>query len=261
MSTYHHLALFICHLFIDGHFRTAHFVYTPNTFDFDLLPQIDKLCPEPIPSYCTDITLPWKWPWNRNDNINNVLQLIFLNPDNFTDDIDALEALSVHYRVFCFATIDVNDPKLLTSTFVTIGDLVESKNLIVYHNAENVSVAMNGESIPKLVYVVNDETNFQQTNLFDRTFGEYERSQSIELRRFRYSPKSLHGVDFSTHTYPEALWMHFYQMHLNNAYIYITWVDDLRHPALATNLYCVLEPSNYYKELTAKYQCIKNQDS
>lgn len=265
-STYYHLALFICHLFIDGQFRTAHFVYKSSTFDSDLLLQIDKLCPARIPSYSTDLTLPWEWPWNRNDNINTVLQLNILSSNNLTGDIDELENGFAYYRVFCFASIDAMDSNQQTSIFATLRDLTNSKNLIVYYNAQNASIfidpiAANFHSNPKLVYVVNRDANYRQVNLFDQTFGEFERTQSIAVRRIISSIKKLHGVEFSPIFHPEVLRIQYYHLHLKNAFIYMTWVDYLEHPPFETNRYCLLQPSNYYKELTYKYQCTENQNS
>lgn len=199
IMTYHHLALFICHLFSDGKFRTAHFVYKPS--EFDLLLQIDTLCTETMPLYLTDITLPWKWPWNNNDNINNILQMNFLDSNNLEDDVFQLENDRAYYRVYCFASIDAIDSKQQTSTFTTIRNLTNAKSLVVYFNTMHASIFIdsaiaNRESNPQLVYVANLDTNYRRSNVFDRTFGEFERTQTIAVPRNKLSHKTQHGVDF-----------------------------------------------------------------
>lgn len=53
-QTFHSLALFICHLFVDGKFRTAHIVHDQNVFDPRLISEIHLNCFEPIPYVLTD---------------------------------------------------------------------------------------------------------------------------------------------------------------------------------------------------------------
>lgn len=99
---FQYLALFICHLFGDGNFRTVHILFKPTTFNFDLLMQIDSVCSEPIPLYLTDITQPWEWPWNQNDNPNNVLQFMFFEPKTLAKDGNQLKNGFALYRIFAF---------------------------------------------------------------------------------------------------------------------------------------------------------------
>lgn len=215
--------------------------------------------------YLTNINLPWEWPWNANDNMNNVLHLHFLDPNNLTDEMDQLENQIRYYRVFIFLSIDPIDSEQQTSTFSMLRDLTDSKDLIVCYNARNVSIFIdsidaNEESSLKLVYVVNRDTNYGQIDLFDRTFGEFERTQSIVIQRISHSDKSLHGVDFYTHFNPKVFWMHFYYMHLNNTSINMTWIDNTESSPFETKRHCALQPADYYKEVASKYQCTQNQN-
>lgn len=74
---YSELAIFICHLFIDGHFRTGHILFNPKIFDGHLLNEIDMICPQTIPWISTDITENVAFPWNSPSSTDHILQLIF----------------------------------------------------------------------------------------------------------------------------------------------------------------------------------------
>lgn len=55
-TPFHSLALFICHLFIDGKFRSGHVLYEPNALDDRIFTEIKSICPEPMPWQTIDIT-------------------------------------------------------------------------------------------------------------------------------------------------------------------------------------------------------------
>lgn len=247
VSSVHHLVLFICHLFIDGNFRTAHFLYKPNTFDFDWLLEIDAVCPEPIPLYLTDITLPWAWPWSEKNTPDNVLQLNFFDPIHLTEDIDQLKKGYAHYCIFSFSSVNMNDTKQQDSIFKTLRGLPDSKTLIVQYNTKNVSVFIRNKRLTQQhIFLVNHKTNFKHVNLYERTFGEFERMQSLAIHRVKFSQKSILDTSWE-HGDIETFCTHYYHLQLNNSYINMTWFDR-------TNAYCILEAPNYYKELSTNYK-------
>lgn len=259
----HQLALFICHLFSDGHFRTAHFIYKPNAFEFDWLLQIAAVCSEPIPFYLSDITLPWEWPWNDKDNLNNVLQFNFFDMNNLANDVDQLQENCAYYRVFCFPSTNLPNAKQRSFVFTTLRSFCDSKILLVDYNTKNVSTFIgsnyhsNGKSSQEPIFVVSDETEIEQANLFDRTFGEYDRMQSIAIQRALTPSQLKHKTHFDYVT-AETIWMHYYHLRLSNSIINMTWFDNRNYPFTVTNKHCLLQVPDYYKEFSHTYQCIEN---
>lgn len=257
VTSIHHLALFICHLFIDGHFRTAHILYKPNTFEFDWLLQIDTVCPGPIPFYLTDVTLPWEWPWNSNDTPENVLQLSFF--DTGHSDIDQVQQGYAHYCALCLPSHDAINAKQRTSIFTALRQFSDTKVILVNYNTVNVSVFIDSKySNEQPIFFNDNETNFEEFDLFDRTFGEYERTRSIAIQRVDFIDKSAHGMDIDYEYMTEVIWLHYYHLHLNNSFINMTWIDDEESPPFLTNQQCTLQSPDYYKELAYKYHCAAN---
>lgn len=230
LSSYCHLTQFICHLFIDGRFRTAHFLYKPNTFDFDLLQQIDRLCSEPMQIYLTDITLPLEWPWNDNDNTENVLQLSILDPGDFEEDISQIEFYAVaYYQVFGFYSNDQFDCEEISSIFQVLtsqSDEMNSQILLVQ---------------------------------YDERFGDLERMQPIAVQRTDPALAFEHGLKTDYVLTLEIVWMHHYHLQLNNSFINMTWVDD--EDSFTQTKHCVLQSSHHYKELFYEYHCTANGNS
>lgn len=85
ISNVHNLAMFICHLFIDGNFRYCHILYDPKVFDNQLTNQIDSICLVQIPWLTSDITQGSLSPWQANERTDPVLQLIFFDPKYSTE--------------------------------------------------------------------------------------------------------------------------------------------------------------------------------
>lgn len=82
LPNFHNLALFICHLFIDGQFRNGHIFYDPNVFQVgQLISEIQSTCPTSIPWISTDVTDKPVLPWKSNERTDHILQLIFFDPN------------------------------------------------------------------------------------------------------------------------------------------------------------------------------------
>lgn len=129
---FHTLALFICHLFKDGNFRSAHLLYEPSAFDDRLLGEISLSCPLQIPWKTTDITqssLPALL--DTAENTDSILQLIFIDADYGSPEaFHGLRDQLTFYRVFIFYSIDgINVSKTIT-TLKTLS-LVDDANVIV----------------------------------------------------------------------------------------------------------------------------------
>lgn len=260
-TIYNHLALFICHLFVDGHFRPAQFVYKPNEFDFDLLSQIDTICKESIPWYLTDITEPKHWPWSLKDTPDNVLQLCFFRQNDLEEDILKLKLKdSPYYQVFAFHSNDSFGREWQIIALKKLHQSFATESFIVNYDASNVSVVIdsNENSSQQMIFSAWNDTDFKHVNLFDRTFGELVRIQPkrIAVQRLKKCDISRHGVDFDWDSAVEVLWMNFYHLQFNNSFIDMTWRDINKTPLVNTNQHCVLQPKYYYyKEIFNKFEC------
>lgn len=258
VTNIHYLAVFICNLFVDGRFRTAHFLFKPNTFDFDLLTQFDSICTKSIPVYLTDVTQPWILPWDDMDSPDNVLQLCFFDRSESTNDILQLQS-KAYYRIFSFHSNDSFGRGRQTA-LKALRHFSDSKTLIVLYNSKNVSVFTKfHQQTP--IFVVKNEINLNDVDSFDRTLGEIERMQSIAIQRIKFCDTSVHGIDFDWGSTVEIIWMHYYHFQLNGSFINMTWYDLDESPNIETYRYCTLQSSNYYKEVLFKYECSANGNS
>lgn len=261
VSNFRYLVLFICHLFGDGKFHTAHILFKPNTFDYELLTHIDSICPHPIPLYLTDITKPWDWPWNQSDNPNNVLQIIFFDPKKFTKDKKHLKKGFALYRVFAFHSTDVTDMKTRTSIAKGLRQFSDSNKLILNYDTKNVSVYIDygltgvQREKPKPIFIVNKNTNFKRVNLFDRTFGKYEQIQlqSVAIKQHiqgnslkdirRKINKNLH---FDSYGYIS----NYFNTFLNKSHINLEWDHSTSNGIVHRDLMVIPDHPKYYNEIS-----------
>lgn len=252
-----HLVLFMCHLFIDGHFRTAQLLYNPKRFELDWLLNINRICPESIPLYLVDMNQQSEWTWNDKDSPDNVLQLNFIDPTNFIDDINQLSRMDhAYYCIFCFPSSDLTETKQRISTIRGQMELKGSKALFASYNSRDVSISMH---MSQPILVIDNKTNFSRINLYDQTFGEYERRQSFAIQRvedvdindFKSGTDMIYDFRFDT----EVLWMHFYHLQLNSSFMSMTLRVDDKSTHLRVYRHCTIQPPKYYKELTYNYQC------
>lgn len=198
---FHSLALFICHLFIDGNFRSTHILYESNAFDFELLNHIDSVCPDPVPFYMTDIAQPSTMPWNSGVLTDRILQLIFFEPStNFRQIINKFNEYLTFYRIFMFSfTNDGNGRKVQYARIKRFNIGYNSSTLILYHSQLNGSVLINWlpingnndveEQQPVNIVVstvfvshqIKMLNSVKNQNMFHQTFGKYEEKRSIAL--------------------------------------------------------------------------------
>lgn len=141
-SSFQQLALFICHLFIDGNFRVTHILHKSNTFNANFLQHIDSICPLTIPIYLTDTISQQHWIelWNQNDVRDNVLQVIFLDAKTISNDINTIENWFAYYRIFAFPSNDMIDVRQRTSVMETVFQIHGFNSLVLHYDAKFVSV-------------------------------------------------------------------------------------------------------------------------
>lgn len=102
VANFHNLALVICHLFIDGHFRSVHILYEPNIFFDHFINDIESICPRPISWESTDVTKLSSLSRRSVEHTDHILQLIFLDPTSITAKIDKSRESPTFYRLFIF---------------------------------------------------------------------------------------------------------------------------------------------------------------
>lgn len=131
LPNYHKLALFICHLFIDGKFRTAHILFDPNIFDNLLISEIDSVCSDPIPLLITDITKSSIGTAEEYAKHGPTLQLIFFDPDHLPKRTIKFRRQLAFYRLFIFCTPEEMDVKKTTSVLQKLNLFRNSNSLIL----------------------------------------------------------------------------------------------------------------------------------
>lgn len=261
---FYYLALFICRLFGDGNFRTVHIVFKPNTFDYIFLDHIDSICPNSMPLYLTDITQPWVWPWNENDNPNNVLQLMFLDPKTFSKDTGQLKEFFTLYRIFAFPTTDIIDAKTRSSIPIGLRRFSGSNNLILKFDEKNVFVFNDfDDQYSKPVFTVNNSTDFSRHNIFDETFGQYERMLSISIKTFD-SDESFRSIQrrisYDLNCQPNYYISNYFNLFLNKTYVDFIWLRLRNDEMVSKNFTLIPDHPKYYKEVSRTFKLIPNDD-
>lgn len=265
-QNFHYLALFICHLFGHGPFRTLHILHNPNFFDHHLLIELDSLCPDPIPIYLTDISQPSLNPWSELDNVDNVLQIIFLDFENLATEIEQFSDKFQLYRIFVFTSPEIiasMDQKL---PFETKKQIHDARTLVLHYNSSSVSLYIEHNSNDQWngnvklkqnpIFIFNRETNVDGINLFDQTFGEYERMESIDIFRCNpyISPDKLNPVRFLYDPF-----INYCHYNLKRSHINIIWyfVDNVL-PSMIFHRTKIDNHQAYYKEWSREYILIEN---
>lgn len=199
-SSFNNLALFICQLFINGQFRTSHILYDSNVSSVQIMIDIESVCPQPIPWLITNIQQRSSSPWYHHKDTNSVLQLIFYDPNILRDEIEIFERYFTYYRIFVFSTTRQHKEK-----FKIIRELspsYDSNTLILYYNIKWGEIFVNwipindydvGEERPVRMNpdskIVATDTHLDDAiyheNLYEKTFGEYDRRRSIAVNVHR----------------------------------------------------------------------------
>lgn len=266
VQTFHSLALFICHLFVDGKFRTAHIVHDENVFDPRIISEIHLNCFQPVPCVLTDVTQPFVLPWTSIELSDHILQLILFDPDHLPTHLDDDMHIFVFYRLFVLSATDetivrdqilkLNAAKITSdsSVYIIIHQKVDN-NLICVHSEIGDISGNFGNFVPRDVL----EQKVPNENLFDSTFGKLEQKRQIVIKhhtmRFKGQsnleskfPETWNGVPFT---------INYFQTTLNASYLNLTtqfWgTSKLRHQSL------IRKSSRSYQELTREYDDIDTE--
>lgn len=125
---YYNLALFICHLFIDGQFRTGHILYDPIQLDDRLIAEVDRICPHSIPWVTTEVNRDFSLPWNSNNQTDHILQLIFIDPNHLPENIDDLKYLFAYYNLYIIQSTNEINPKNPSATILKLSAHIDYRS-------------------------------------------------------------------------------------------------------------------------------------
>lgn len=163
-----------------------------------------------------------------HERIDYVLQLIFFDPAHLTDEIRQSKNLLAFYRIFVLSSSEPIDLKDQLGEIDGQNIIGNNRNLILHYNSAidslciNYVMAKNFEEFENLnqeAIVLNQDTCFDCVNWFDRTFGEFERMESIEIHRFDFFNGSRY-FNVGHHLYNV---MNYYHLLLNNSHLNMTW--------------------------------------
>lgn len=135
---FYNLAIFVCHLFIDGQFQTGHIIYDPNAIQVtQLITEIQANCSRSIPWLSTDVTKgPRQSPWKPYENTDHVLQLILFDPEKLSE-ISKFEKILTFYRLFIFLSTVNNDELKINEKFASSSS---RDSVVLYYNPETGSI-------------------------------------------------------------------------------------------------------------------------
>lgn len=234
-SSFRNLALLICHLFIDGTFRTSHLLYDPDCFDDNVLVEIQSICPQPIPWKLTNIygysLLPWEYQVDTEDN---VLQLLFFKPKDLMGQINYFKIYFNFFQIFVLPHTDEIETK---EQYSIIRDFVfksDANALIVYYDRSDSEVFVNWLPInnyndyqsdwqPKRMSTDPQTNLIDCTDIFERTFGEYDRRRSIEINGVCRTPNNKSRCVLPLY---ESIRMSYYHQQLPKSYINVMFAYD-----------------------------------
>lgn len=199
IQAFYNLAVFICHLFADGNFRTGQILYDPNMFNGHLISAIDSYCPHRIPWTFIDITQTPSELRTSPTNPVHILQLIFPNPDHLTKSIDNFKDDLLIHPVFVFFSNDQDVMEDRVKALSESGITPDIDSLVVYHLSKNDSIQVHW--IPKYnafpesehfvgtfndvsIFIKDHKSIFEDQNLFDLTFDKNERNWPMAVNTF-----------------------------------------------------------------------------
>lgn len=272
---FHNLALFICHLFIDGHFRFGHIIYEPKVFDGQLLTEIDSICSVQIPWQSIDITQSVLQSPQTNDRSDHILQLIFFDGKFLAEQIDEYKDYLTFYRIFIFtSTTDEIETKRRISVIGRLNLISNASPLILQYNPKNGVIRVDfafatdekSENSEKCTRNDVDNESRQQSNkeydrIFDRTFGKYEKYRSMIVKTvslFRHQEDYEHSLSNIPHSNNVYL-ANYYYSSLNVDFINMTCAHNFNPNASWANHMLTHKHRHFYNELSLEYVELKNE--
>lgn len=252
---FHNLALFICHLFIDGRFRYMDILYDSSVFDEHLPSQIESICPVQIPWQLTDINKSPSLSGTPEERTDHILQLIFFDPEQLVEEIDRFNHYLTYYRIFIF---------LSKAESLIIEAMTEAKKQFEISDPFSLFFDPNNGSIQ--IHWMNGKSEIFESilkplNIFERIFGEHDQVPiSIVLENMFMNKRNEiafipeHGRIFSTN---------FFYATLNETHIFMkcgpygihTW------PTTHFNQTVIPKERKYYKEISMEYNTFDTEQS
>lgn len=229
VSSFHNLALFICHLFIDGHFRVSHIIHNPNIFENQIINEIESYCPTLIPTLITDVTQSLLLPSHKDEHeqSDHILQLIFFDPHNFEDKIEYYDLFIAFYRLLVISTTDGNCTNNQTIEILKTSAFSNGNLLIVCYDPWNGTIWILEDSkviVSNRTSITQRHWNMKGENLFHQIFGDFGRNWLIMISYTVAYPCSKQAYDSNTCKLLE-IWngsfflAYFYETSLNASYV------------------------------------------
>lgn len=248
LSNFHNLALFICHLFIDGQFRTGHILHDSNEFQINhLIDEIDQLnCSHQIPWLLTDVTKPFSLSWKFNERNDHILQLIFFDLIQLPNAIDDFKDILTFYRLFIFTSVigetnkkQIDMVKKLKSTKLL--------NSVILYDSKDISM-----------FDANFENISKSSGVFDSTFKPFDENWIMSIEYNYASICNLKKV-FSVGSGLSFIANYLFT-HLNVTYINVSTVQCTNLDRVHQNVR-LKHDQKFYKEITKKYEPFNNGKS
>lgn len=274
VSNFHSLALFICHLFVDGNFKTAHILNDPNIFDGHLIADVVSICPRHVPWITTDVTQKSALPWqpNKRSQTDHILQLIFLDSTKLIQEIENFKKYFVFYRLFIFSGTDEITRENDISAIKKLSPSFNSSSLTLHYSPKNGSISVlwiqnNGNAVdnarasdtPTQINIqdIQNESISTHENFFSRTFGEYERKWSMAIKipvqvDLKNGEISLVTIDGNLQ------FANFFNSYLNTSYINMTCIASGLYNCPWKHQQFIHKKTKLFKELTLEYENIGN---
>lgn len=174
VPNFYNLALFICHLFIDGNFRTGHILYDPNIFDDQLISKIDSVCPHTIPWLTTDVTEATSSHWQPPERSDHILQLIFFNPNHLQKKVNKYKHFLTFYRLFVLQSGDKGKVEKRISAVRESETNFSSSSMILDYSSKDQSFNV-CDNLNEVIIIDVGENSFQAT------FGKYEKNWMLAI--------------------------------------------------------------------------------
>lgn len=233
IPNYYNLALFICQLFIDGNFRTAHILHNPGTFDDQLIIETASICSHPIPWLTTDITQPASLAWTPNDRTDHILQLIFLDSDRLPETSNHYKGYLTVYHLFVFQSSDEMHLRAQLTAMKNI-ETVNFGSMVLHQNLADDSIHVHWirNNGIKILYPQDQPTE----NIFDSTFGKYEETWLIAIKNtYEYPCEYDENIGKMLYTRDgEPFAANFLQRQLNGAFAYES-MSSCKNSKLSSN--------------------------
>lgn len=265
LPIFHNLAIFICHLFIDGHFREGNILYDPKVFNDRLLVEIESVCPSQIPWQPNDITQSHLVHRRISERTDHILQLIFFDSNNLMEDIEQYGEHLTYYRIFVFSSFDDIDLKL--PQFTQLKRISSANTLIARHNSKLDVIYIDWMSENGNIFEISTiyhcyECEKTSWPFYEGTFGNYEREKSISMKvisMFRQHGNSINYNDYgsivpiSGHMYLANL----YNFKLNGSYVNMT-CTSIDGNSSSQHFVVTHKRRKYYNEILMAYEKIKD---